>query len=79
MEAPLTSEAAPRTSRAWVFSEDDLPPGVTSTQQEAEHRWLLSTGFFETEPYDAFGPLDAEGLPSVAAQVRYEDVGDRAA
>jgi len=41
----------PYDEPVYLFTEDDLPPGVTSTQQEAEYRALLADGFFDAEPH----------------------------
>lgn len=64
--------AAPDGGRSpHLIDEDDLPSGVTSTEQETEYVGLLAEGFFDDEPFSE----DPEpGFWSLAAAVRYGDI-----
>lgn len=69
MRSPADPAAVSRLPRA--VSEDDLPPGVTSAQQEEEYRALLADGFFDPEPFDE---CPEPGFWGLAAAVRYGDL-----
>ena len=56
-------------SRITLIDEDELPAGITSTQQEEEYVTLLAEAFFDPADYHA-APFDCAW--TMAANARYD-------